>query len=175
VYNKNGKVIASAVSNLDLHDISRAAKTYGVRGFYVVTPLEDQRQLVRRIVSHWTKGFGAAYNPDRRDALHLLRVVASMETVLDEISASGLGRPVTVATDARAYAGSISYKGLLERLESRRPFLLLFGTAWGLTRECIQEADYVLAPIKGPTLYNHLSVRSAAAIVLDRLLGTERV
>ncbi|MDY6954498.1 MAG: RNA methyltransferase [Thermodesulfobacteriota bacterium] len=175
VYNKNGEVIASAVSNLDLHDISRAAKTYGVRAFYVVTPLTDQRELVGRIVSHWTKGAGAAYNPDRRDALRLLRVVASLDVALDEISASGLGRPLTVATDARPYAGSISYKRLLEELKSRRPCLLLFGTAWGLTQAFMEEADYVLAPIKGPTVYNHLSVRSAAAIVLDRLLGTERV
>jgi hypothetical protein len=29
----------------------------------------------------------------------------------------------------------------------------------------------VLAPIRGNTSYNHLSVRSAAAIILDRLLG----
>ncbi|MDY6837195.1 MAG: RNA methyltransferase [Thermodesulfobacteriota bacterium] len=175
VYNKNGEVIASAVSNLDLHDISRAAKTYGVGAFYVVTPLRDQRELVRRIVSHWTEGLGAAYNPDRRDALRLLRIVASLDAALDEISASGLGRPLTVATDARPYAGRISYKGLLERLKSRRPLLLMFGTAWGLTQEFIEKADCVLAPIKGPTVYNHLSVRSAAAIVLDRLLGTERL
>ena len=175
VYNKNGEVIASAVSNLDLHDISRAAKTYGVRAFYVVTPLSDQRELVRRIVSHWTEGVGAAYNPDRRDALRLLRIVESLEAALDEISASGLGRPVTVATDARPYTGSISYKKLFKRLKSQGPFLLMFGTAWGLTKEFIEEADYVLAPIKGPTIYNHLSVRSAAAIVLDRLFGTERV
>jgi hypothetical protein len=56
-------------------------------------------------------------------------------------------------------------------LNSDRPFLLVFGTAWGLTREFIEAADYVLAPIMGATGYNHLSVRSAAAIVLDRLLG----
>lgn len=175
VCNKNGEVIASAVSNLDLHDISRAGKTYSVVAFYVVTPLKDQRELVQRIVAHWTEGVGATYNPDRRAALDLIRIMPSLDAVLDEISATGQGRPVTVVTDARPQPGSISYRRLSEMLKSPRPFLLIFGTAWGLTQEFIENCDYALAPIMGPTVYNHLSVRSAAAIVLDRLLGTERV
>jgi len=63
VVNKNGNVIASALTNLDLHDISRAAKTYGLKSFFVVTPLEDQKELAERIISHWTDGFGSAFNP----------------------------------------------------------------------------------------------------------------
>jgi len=171
VYNKKGEVIASAVSNLDLHDISRAAKTYGAQAFYVLTPLVDQRRLVARIVSHWTHGLGARYNPDRGAALKLVRIEASVDAVVDEISGRGQGRPTTVVTDARPHPETISYAGLSGMLKSERPILLSFGTAWGLTREFIETADYVLAPIMGPTGYNHLSVRSAAAIVLDRLLG----
>jgi len=171
VYNKKGEVIASAVSNLDLHDISRAAKTYGAQAFYVLTPLVDQRRLVARIVSHWTHGLGARYNPDRGAALKLVRIEASVDAVVDEISGRGQGRPTTVVTDARPHPETISYAGLSGMLKSERPILLIFGTAWGLTREFIETADYVLAPIMGPTGYNHLSVRSAAAIVLDRLLG----
>lgn len=171
VYNKNGEVIASAVSNLDLHDISRAAKTYGVQAFYIVTPLEDQRELVERIMSHWTEGVGARYNPDRREALRLIRVAVSLDAVLDEIASKGKGVPVTVVTDARPNPRNISYGALAEMLGGKDPYLLLFGTGWGLTREFIDKADYVLAPIMGHTGYNHLSVRSAAAIVLDRLLG----
>lgn len=174
MYNKNAEVVASAVSNLDLHDIARAAKTYGAQAFYVVTPLLDQRELVRRIVSHWTQGAGARYNPDRKAALELISIVASLDAAVDEITGKGRGRPVTIVTDARPRPGNISYGRLLEMLESDRPFLLMFGTAWGLTQEFIETADYVLAPIMGPTVYNHLSVRSAAAIVLDRLLGTDR-
>jgi hypothetical protein len=172
VYNKNGDVIASAVSNLDLHDISRAAKTYGVEVFYVVTPLADQRELVRRIIAHWTHGVGARYNPDRKAALELVKVVGSLDAAVDQISDKGQGQPITVVTDARPHPDNISYRGLAGMLKSNRPLLLIFGTAWGLTREFITTADYVLAPIKGTTGYNHLSVRSAAAIVLDRLLGT---
>jgi hypothetical protein len=171
VYNKKGEVIASAVSNLDLHDISRAAKTYGAQAFYVLTPLADQRRLVARIVSHWTHGVGARYNPDRGAALKLVRIETSLDAAVDEISGRGQGRPTTVVTDARPHPETISCAGLSGMLKSERPILLIFGTAWGLTREFIETADYVLAPIMGPTGYNHLSVRSAAAIVLDRLLG----
>ena len=173
VYNKNGEVIASAVSNLDLHDISRAAKTYGVRAFYIITPLADQRELVERIVSHWTEGVGARYNPDRSEALRLIRIAVSLDAVLDEIAANGEGVPVTVVTDARPHPRNISYSALTEMLKGEHPYLLLFGTGWGLTQEFVDKADYVLAPIMGHTGYNHLSVRSAAAIVLDRLLGRE--
>jgi hypothetical protein len=173
VYNINREVIASAVSNLDLHDISRAAKTYGVRAFYVVTPLEDQQRLVERIISHWTEGAGAKYNPDRREALSLIRVAQSLEAVKDDIARRGDGPPATVVTGAKPHTGSISYGALAEMIRSKHPYLLLFGTAWGLTREFIDQADYVLAPISGGRGYNHLSVRSAAAIVLDRLLGKE--
>jgi hypothetical protein len=173
VYNKNGEVIASAVSNLDLHDISRAAKTYGVRAFYIITPLADQRELVERIVSHWTEGVGARYNPDRSEALRLIRIAVSLDAVLDEIAANGEGVPVTVVTDARSHPRNISYSALTEMLKGEHPYLLLFGTGWGLTQEFVDKADYVLAPIMGHTGYNHLSVRSAAAIVLDRLLGRE--
>ncbi len=174
VYNKTGEVITSAVSNLDLHDISRAAKTYGVRAFYVVTPLVDQQELVRKIISHWTTGAGAAYNPDRRAALELIRLVASLEEVVEEISGDGEDKPVTIVTDARPYRDSIGYGDLAGMLASPGPFLLILGTAWGLTKEFIESADYLLAPITGPTGYNHLSVRSAASIILDRLLGRDR-
>ena len=45
VINRNGKVIASAITNLDIHDISRISKTFGVNRFYIVTPLKDQQAL----------------------------------------------------------------------------------------------------------------------------------
>jgi len=171
VYNKAGQVITSAVSNLDLHDISRAAKTYGVQAFYVVTPLTDQQELVRRIVSHWIRGVGATYNPDRRAALELVTLVSSFEEAVEEIANKGGGKPVTVVTDARPFGCNIGLDRLSEMVGSQRPLLLTFGTAWGLSREFIEGADHVLAPIVGPTDYNHLSVRSAAAIILDRLFG----
>ena len=171
VVDKNGDIIASAVTNLDLHDIARAAKTYGLKSFYVVTPLEDQKELVERIISHWTDGIGATYNPKRRSALELIHVKDSFSEVLDRIADTEKNYPITIATSARKYPTSISYKKFRSMLNNGKPYVLTLGTAWGLAEEFIFKTDYVLEPIAGKTDYNHLSVRSAASIILDRLLG----
>ena len=171
VVNKNGETIASALTNLDLHDISRAAKTSGLKAYFVVTPLEDQKDLVKRIISHWTEGVGADYNPKRRSALELIRVQDSFPEMLEQIAEAEGQFPVTIATSARNYAANISYEKFRSMLNNGKPHVLILGTAWGLAEEFISSADYVLEPIAGKAGYNHLSVRSAAAIMLDRLLG----
>jgi len=180
VKNKNGETIASAVTNLDLHDLSRLVKTYGVKGLYVITPLTDQQALAGKIVAHWQHGRGAIYNPKRRDALQLVRVSSDLAEAIDEIERLEAGRPVeTIATGAAKNRAAISFTALRQRLASEsKAFLLLLGTAWGLTDEVIAGADALLAPILGKTThgetgYNHLPVRAAAAIILDRLLGLE--
>lgn len=174
VINKHGDVIASAVTNLDLHDISRVAKTYGVKRFYVVTPLVDQQRITRRIISHWVTGGGAEYNPDRREALETIRLESSLNDVKDHILGREQQVPVTVVTgaggDVNGGGNPITFQALKERLSAKQPYLLIFGTAWGLAESLIKSANYRLEPITGVTDYNHLSVRSAAAIILDRLL-----
>ena len=55
--------------------------------------------------------------------------------------------------------------------EDDKPYLLLFGTGWGLTDEVMSMSDYILEPIRANSKYNHLSVRAAVAIILDRLFG----
>ncbi len=171
VINKKGEIIASAVTNLDLHDISRAARTFGVGRFFVVTPLADQRRLVDRIVAHWRRGAGAAYNPDRREALATIRVTRDLTEAAAQLAAETGQRPALVATTSRRREGCIAFNDARAMLERGRQLLLLFGTAWGLAPGLVAESDFVLAPIAGPTDYNHLSVRSAAAIILDRLLA----
>jgi hypothetical protein len=171
VVDKRGDIITSAVTNLDLHDISRAAKTYGVKGFYVITPLVDQQRLVHKIISHWTNGGGAVYNPARRSALELIKLKDTIAAVAEDINGIENENPKTVVTCARRNIASTGYKEFREILKSGKPHLLVFGTAWGLADTFIAEADYILEPIMGPTDYNHLSVRSAVGIILDRLLG----
>lgn len=171
VVNKNGETVASALTSLDLHDISRAAKTFDLKAFFVVTPLEDQKALITRIIAHWTEGIGARYNPKRRSALELVRINDTFTDVLDRIAATEGMDPVTVATCARKYPANISYEKFRAMLDNGKPYVLMLGTAWGLAEELIATADYILEPIAGKTGYNHLSVRSAAAIILDRLLG----
>ncbi len=171
VIDKNGETIASAVTNLDLHDIARVCRTYGVEGYYVTTPLEDQMVLVNRILDHWTTGVGGTYNPKRRQALERIRVKASFDDTIGEIAEREGERPKTVATSARRHAGSLSYRCLRRMLNDPAPFVLAFGTAWGLADTFMAEADYTLDPLVGAGTYNHLSVRSAVSIILDRLLG----
>jgi len=170
VVNKNGAIIASAITNLDLHDISRAAKTYGIRSYYVVTPLEDQQALAKKIIAHWIDGSGADYNPSRGSALELIHIKSSLAEAAEHIECVENEYPQIVATCARRHPSNISFEAFRGILEEGRPHLLVFGTAWGLAETFISKADYVLEPISGIREYNHLSVRAAAAIILDRLI-----
>jgi hypothetical protein len=171
VLNKRGETIASAVTNQDLHDIARAGRTFGARGFFVVTPLEDQQTLTRQILGHWIEGHGAEYNPARGRALELVRVVDRLADAQAEIEARE-GKPARlVATSARESESAMGFRELRTRLAAGEPALLVLGTAWGLAPECLAMADHRLRPIRGAGEYNHLSVRSAASILLDRLLG----
>mgnify|MGYP002401677033 CR=1 FL=1 len=158
--------------HLDLHDIARAARTYGARGFFVVTPLEDQRGFAQRIVDHWTSGPGAEHIPDRRLAMQLVRITESLDETIAAVTAAEGRPPAVVATCAREHPQAVDHQTLRGMLADDRPHLLLFGTAWGLASDVIAAADYVLAPVAGAAGYNHLSVRSAAAVILDRLVGT---
>lgn len=171
VVNKNGERIGAAITNLDLHDIARAARTFGVSTLYVVTPFQDQQALYREILEHWLKGYGARYNTKRRQALSLVHLCHDLAELYALAEAKWQQRPLVLATCARPQDGIFSYELVRERIGRGGSILLLFGTAWGLAPEVMEKADGVLPPISGPGEYNHLSVRSAAAIVLDRLLG----
>lgn len=169
VLNKKGDVICSAITNLDLHDIARASRTFGVKGYYVVSTLDDQKILADKIVKHWTEGVGGDVNPARREALNLIKIKESLEEVVDDIG--GQGRVKVVATTARDSKAVTSFGRLKGELVKGGSFLILFGTAWGLADEVLDKSDFILEPLKGATVYNHLSVRSAVAIILDRLIA----
>lgn len=174
VVDKNGAPITAAVTALDLHDIARAARTYGAAPFYVVTPLADQQALVDEILEHWVHGAGAHYNPDRKAALALIRTMPTLAAAWADMAEHHGTDPLTVATSARMRAEDLSCADLRQKARGRRPLLLLFGTAWGLADEVLEQADHRLTPIQGAGDYNHLSVRSAVAILLDRILGEDR-
>jgi len=162
--------VASAITNLDLHDIARASRTYGVRSFHVITPLDDQRELAEKIVRHWTCGPGGEHNPKRREALELIRVTSTLDETKAIITEGNGPPPAIVATCARRYPKAIAFVELAERLRAGNPHLIIFGTAWGLSQELIEASDVILEPIGDHQGYNHLSVRCAAAITLDRLM-----
>ncbi|MDT8317691.1 MAG: RNA methyltransferase [bacterium] len=175
VYNKNGETVSSAVTNLDIHDIARVAKTYDLSGYFIVTPDSRQRELVAKICGHWLEGYGASYNCDRGSALKLVKISSDIEEVVKEIEEEDGRVPLIAATSASIDASFkdkiISIKeaaGYVE--EGDISMLILFGTGWGLAREILERSDIILSPVLGRENYNHLSVRSAAAIIVDRLL-----
>ncbi len=176
VLDRNGRIVATAITNLDIHDIARASRTFGLAGYFVVTPVEAQRELASRIVGHWTAGAGREHNARRTDALELVRVVASIEDARVAVAAETGQQPQVVVTSAKPADEIIEFRDFrAARDGDPRPLLLVFGTGWGLAPEAMQLAETALAPIRGAGAYNHLSVRSAVAIVLDRLFGDPRV
>ena len=171
VYNKHGEIVTSSVTTLDIHDISRICKTYDIASFYVVTPLKAQQVLLDRMLQHWLTGYGAEYNPTRREALVQTTVQPTLERVLEDIESRFGSRPQMVVTDAKKFSNSVDYLFMREKISKGIQFLLIFGTAWGLERGVVERSDYILAPINGKNGYNHLPVRAAIAIILDRLLN----
>ena len=172
VLNKKQEVIGSAFTNLDIHDIARMARTYGIAEYFIASPYEDQHQLITELLNHGLSGYGAKYNPARKEALKRVRLVWSLEEILANLEQKAGQRPLVITTSAAWQERSISYLNLRKKLDNHEPVLILFGTAHGLAPEIVHKADYSLPPIHGGTSYNHLSVRSAAAIIVDRLLGS---
>jgi len=172
VLSREGDVVTSAITNLDLHDIARSAFTYAVDRFYVAHPVEAQRALALCIRSHWVEGSGALRIPDRQLAMSRLQVVESLDRALGELEP-----PVELwATSAAEGAPRLAHAEARARLrDGHGSVALVFGTGWGLAPSIIERATHVLAPIRSPRSdgYNHLSVRAAAAIMLDRLFANE--
>jgi len=173
VYNKKGIIVTTAVTNMDIHDISRAARTYGVKRFYIITPFEEQKRFVERILRHWQKGYGASYNPLRKQALDITDVKNTLDDAVADIANETGGAKVNLVITGASVKGTFTKYAELKHAiaESNEAYLLLFGTGWGIARDVVTTADVVLEPIHGLSDYNHLSVRSAVSIILDRLFG----
>ena len=165
--------MVSSITNLDIHDLSRLVRTYEGKSLIMVTPLRAQQAMIERIITHWKSGFGAIYNPNRDEALKLVKVKSTLEKAIAYIEKEEGKRPVTVATSARRWdKDRITYRKVKTLLlQERQAVALILGTGWGLTEEIIKFCDYLLDPIEGLGNYNHLSVRCAAAIIVDRILG----
>ncbi len=172
VLDRQGAVITTAITNLDLHDMARSACTFGVAAFYIVHPVAAQRELALRVKTHWVEGSGAKRIPTREPAMSLLHIVPGVEDVYADLG--GRQKLDVYVTSARSDGRNVlTYGAARSRMvQSAKTSLVLFGTGWGLAPELIASADAFLAPIDGAnTTYNHLSVRAACAIVLDRLRG----
>jgi len=165
VKNRHGEVIAASSDEYDYFDCSRLVLTYNLDHLYVVQPTPAQQDLVQRLIAH---GVSTTRHGDRgcfERATVVESIAAARSHLKKRLDAM---RILTIATTARDTPQTLSYAQAATLLHDQ-PGLLLFGKAWGLTDDVLHEADGVLSPIQGEGKYNHLSVRSAVAITLDRL------
>lgn len=176
--NRKGEQVTTSVTNMDIHDISRSCRTYGVQQYFIVTPVEEQHQIVGRVLAHWKTPQSAEFHPDRVEALSRISLVHSFDQVLEQVEQDHPGqKPEVVLTDARPQLKRLTYGDYaveLARKDRKKPCILVFGTGWGVHPVFHERVDAILEPIygsEGAGGYNHLSVRSAVAIILDRLIG----
>lgn len=176
---KHGIEGNTSVASLDIHDIARSSATYGIKNYFIVTALEDQKKILDTFLGFWLSKEGKEYNLNRFDAVRRVCSAPSLDNVVDQIKEKEDKEPLIIATSAKEVAIQdelgetklIDYFSQEKVFKQNRPVLILLGTGQGLNEHVIKRSDYLLTPIKGMTDYNHLSVRSAAAVILDRWLG----
>lgn len=170
----DGRVGNTSITSTDIHDIARSSKTYGIKHYFLISDLHDQQKIAQILLDFWHEGFGVAYNHGRHEALKQTSVIATLDDTIQKIEEIEGKKPLLVATSARDTDRAekiISYNDHNILWKSKQPILLLFGTGKGIANTVLQRTDYILEPIYGLSEFNHLSVRSAVAIILDRLLG----
>ncbi|MFH1542040.1 MAG: RNA methyltransferase [bacterium] len=172
VYNKHQTIVSTCITGFDLHDIARAAITFGIKKYFVVNPLPAQQAFASRIVDFWNEEGSMEFNWTRAEAFKLIEIKGTLEEAIKEIEGIEGIRPRVIATSAKPQ-GNLTFRELNSELKTPNsgPYLIVLGTGWGLADEVFTLVDATLEPIKGNSGYNHLSVRSANAIILDRLLG----
>jgi hypothetical protein len=172
VVDRNGRIVTSAITSLDIHDLARSACTFGVRTFFIVHPVAEQRHFAATVIDHWKFDFGRAFDGRRREALELVRIVPDLDDALTTAEQLAGTRPLVVHTSARTRIG-LTFAELRERMRQpdSPPLLILLGTGFGLAPQVAQCSDLMVESIRGVGDYNHLSVRAAGAIILERLRG----
>ena len=169
---KNNQIISTAVTNIDIHDIARTCRTYNVSKYFMVTNLPAQQEIIRRVLKFWIDGSGKRFNENRTEALYEVDLKPYYEDVIEAIKHKEGEEPLTVFTSAKIRPNTITFEEMKQEIHTQeKPILLIFGTGHGLPNEILSTCDYSLEPVRASGDFNHLSVRSAIAIILDRLIG----
>ncbi len=181
VTDRTGALVTTSLTNFDIHDLARSTMTYGLAAYHIVTPITSQREKAEHIAHLWLEDQGSLKRRppptgSREGAMALIRTADAVDTVIAELTAEYGTAPLVVATSARADSFPSAERRTPEQLFAEAslradPLLLLLGTGWGLADHLIPSVSRLLAPIEGASDWNHLSVRSAGAILLDRLFG----
>ncbi len=168
---RRGDVVATALTSMDVPDIARTARTYGARKYFVATPLASQRRIAALLRDFW---LNEEPSSTRRQAMELVHICNDLGDCYEEVrNWEGRG-PLVLGTSAR---DGLPYPLVswqkARSLIAEQPVLICFGTGHGMADELLQACDGLLPPIWGGTEYNHLSVRAAVAVILDRLKGVD--
>lgn len=170
---KDGTIGNTSVTSIDLHDAARSCATYGIKSCFMVSPLTDQQSIISIFLDFWQSEQGKHYNTSRHHAVSKVKAALTLDEVIANITEQEGASPIIISTSAKMYDHEkmIDYASQDRVWAGNRPVLFLFGTGQGLEDALVQKSDFLLLPIQGMTDYNHLSVRSAIAIILDRWLG----
>ncbi|MEO6776386.1 MAG: tRNA (guanosine(37)-N1)-methyltransferase TrmD [Kofleriaceae bacterium] len=173
VVDRTGTVITTALTNFDIHDLARSTMTYGLAALHLITPVTSQRDKAEHIARLW---MGNDQGEHRARALELVRTADTIETVIAALEADSGHAPIVVATSAKAASFPSAPRRTPAELVAEyaldpAPMVILLGSGWGLADALIPSVSRILTPIEGASEWNHLSVRSAGAVLLDRLFG----
>ena len=133
ILDRQKDIVATNITNFDIHDIARAATVYGVERYYLIHPLKEQLMFVDRILDHWRVGEGSRFNPYRKTALTGVYTAPTVEAAKADWGVDCF----TVATHARPVPGarSVTFQSLHQEIREpgAKPCFLLFGAGFGLT------------------------------------------
>jgi len=166
VLNRLGEPATTAITSMDIHDFARTCAFYDVAPVYLVHPAAGMHSMVADITGYWLTGEGGKRNPGRREAMKQIRMVNTLEDVLQDADYS------LWYTSARPPEGRMCEINTLA--EQPGSHLIVFGTGWGLNVDEMPEPNGWLSPIAGVGKVRHLSVRAAVAIYLDRLIRNKQ-
>ena len=78
---KKKEVVSTCITGVDLHDIARTSKTFGLAKYFVVNPFPAQRKFAERIISCWRSEKSFVHNWTRAEAFKLIEVKESLEAM----------------------------------------------------------------------------------------------
>ena len=170
VWTDGEKSGCSSLTNLDIHDIGRISRCYGLGPFFVLHPLDDQRKILNEILSHWLTRSGGY--EDRKKALNLVHAVQNFEEISKFFMQYHGQEPYWFVSSASWPEKNGECVSISEarKICGQGPAVICLGTARGLDVNKLPFKFMRLAPIRFLD-ENHLPVRAAAAIMADRILG----
>lgn len=170
---EDGRMGVSSLTNLDVHDIARVSQSYGMGPFFVLTPDARQQEILACVLRHWLAGAGGITHPDRKKALAKVVPVLNFADLLEKAKQFYGVEPVFVLTSAATpprKAGKLLTPSDVRHFLVEKPVVICLGTARGLVRHKLDFECMQMRPLRFLD-DNHLSVRAAAAILADRILG----